>query len=200
MEKEEHMKISVIIGHPYSKSFNAALAEKTTETLKKRGHEVFFHDLYRENFNPVLSPEELAGQDGGDELVRIHRKEIKEADGIVLIHPEWWGQPPAVLKGWVDRVLVPGTAYETTMTENGSVTKGLLKAETVILFATSNTPAEREEGVLGDPLLHIWRDCTFSFCSKAVFDRIMFRVIETSSAGERKQWLEDAAGMLEKYF
>ncbi len=194
------MKISVILGHPYPKSFNAAIAERTVEVLKKLGHEVFFHDLYGEKFNPVLSPEELAGEDGGDRLAKKHRKEIKEADGIILIHPEWWGQPPAVLKGWVDRVLVPGTAYETRMTEKGSVTRGLLKAVTVILFATSNTPAEREEGELCDPLLHIWRDCTFSFCSEAVFDRLMFRVIETSTRDERKQWLDEAEKILEKYF
>ena len=47
----------------------------------------------------------------GDELLAAHQREIREADGIIVIHPNWWGQPPAIMKGWVDRVLRVGVAY-----------------------------------------------------------------------------------------
>ena len=99
------MNISVIVGHPYKHSFNAAIAAAAAEALNERGHHVLFHDLYREQFNPVLSDTELVSDVPEDTLTALHQQEIREADGIVIIHPNWWGQPPAIMKGWIDRVL-----------------------------------------------------------------------------------------------
>lgn len=105
------MKISVILAHPYEASFNAAIAAHVVNTLKAKGHEVLFHDLYREGFNPVISAQELVSDATDDALLQQHQTEIREADGIVIVHPNWWGQPPAILKGWIDRVLRENVAY-----------------------------------------------------------------------------------------
>lgn len=99
------MKVSVILGHPYENSFNSAIAATVVGSLKRNGHTVMFHDLYLENFNPVIPKEELVSDQTRDPLVKLHQQEIRETDGIIIIHPNWWGQPPAILKGWVDRVL-----------------------------------------------------------------------------------------------
>ena len=56
-----------------------------------------FHDLYRENFNPVIPKEELESDQTKDSLVAFHQQEIREADGIIIVHPNWWGPPPAIL-------------------------------------------------------------------------------------------------------
>ena len=53
----------------------------------------------------MIPPSELVSDVPADDLTALHQREIKEADGIVVVHPNWWGQPPAILKGWVDRVL-----------------------------------------------------------------------------------------------
>lgn len=195
------MRISVILGHPYNESFNHAIADKVIETLKSNGHSFYFHNLYEENFNPVILPEELISDKTKDPLVIQHWQEIKEVDGIIVIHPNWWGQPPAILKGWVDRVLRENIAYIFPEEDNGGgLPIGLLKAKIGVVFNTSNTPKEREEHVFGDPLQRIWRDCIFDFCGITTFDRKMFRIITGSTYQEREEWLNEVANTVNKYF
>ena len=195
------MKISVILGHPYENSFNNAISETVVSTLKESGHIVFFHDLSQEKFDPILSGEELASGISKDDLVLCHQQEITEADGIIIIHPNWWGQPPAILKGWVDRVLRENIAYKFSVGDNGGgLPIGLLKATTALVFNTSNTPEERENAIFGDPLQRIWKDCTFDFCGVKIFDRRMFCVVADSTIDERKMWLNEVSEMVKKYF
>lgn len=195
------MNISVLLGHPYGESFNAAIAAAVVETLERNGHTPLFHDLYKEGFDPLLSGGEVVGDAAGDDLVALHQREIREADGIVVVHPNWWGQPPAVVKGWIDRVLREGVAYGFPEGDNGGgLPIGLLKARAALVFNTSNTPKEREETVFGDPLQHIWKDCVFDFCGVRVFDRIMFRVIADSAAADRRGWLDEVRRMVSAVF
>ena len=108
-------------------------------------HEVIFHDLYEEGFNPVIKHEEIATDGEIDGVLRDHCKQVASADGIIVIHPNWWGQPPAILKGWVDRVIRPGVAYKFNESDNGEgVPIGFLKAQTALVFNTSNTFPDRE--------------------------------------------------------
>lgn len=195
------MKISVILGHPYENSFNSAIAEIVVATLKNNGHIVMFHDLCQENFNPILSDKELISDITEDDLALCHQREIKEADGIIIIHPNWWGQPPAVLKGWVDRVLRENIAYTFSEGDSGGgLPIGLLKAKVGLVFNTSNTPEERENTVFGDPLQRIWKDCIFDFCGVTVFDRLIFRVVADSTNSERISWLNEVREKVNKYF
>lgn len=195
------MKISVILGHPYEKSFNYAISQAVVNTLTDNGHCVMFHDLCREKFDPILSDEELAGGATKDELVRRHQREIMEAEGIVVIHPNWWGQPPAILKGWIDRVLRENIAYKFPEDDNGGgLPIGLLKAKTALVFNTSNTPEERENDVFGDPLQRLWKDCIFDYCGVSVFERRMFRVIADSTEEDRKSWLHQVGETVKRYF
>ena len=195
------MKISVILAHPYEASFNAAIAAHVVNTLKAKGHEVLFHDLYREGFNPVISAQELVSDATDDALLQQHQTEIREADGIVIVHPNWWGQPPAILKGWVDRVLRQHIAYTFPEGENGGgLPIGLLKAQAALVFNTSNTPEERENTVFGDPLERIWKDCVFDFCGITSFKRLMFRVVTDSTEQERQSWLAQTAETVSRYF
>jgi putative NADPH-quinone reductase len=195
------MKILVILGHPEPGSFNHAVADTAVEALKKNGHEVIYHDLQTEGFDPVLLGEEIARDGSLDPNVQLHCEELMQADGIVIIHPNWWGQPPAVLKGWIDRVFRPGVAYEFEEEDSGEgVPLGLLKAEAVVIFNTSNTPEERELSVFGDPLENLWKTCIFDLCGVKNFHRQNFGVIVTSSPEQRQQWLEQVAVMVGKIF
>jgi NAD(P)H dehydrogenase (quinone) len=133
--------LSVILAHPRHGSFNHAIAATVLHTLESQGHEVWFHDLYQENFDPVLLAPERERQAYLPPFLEQHCREIAQAQGIVIVHPNWWGQPPAILKGWVDRVLRPEVAYRFLEGDQGDgVPVGLLKAKAALVFTTSNTP------------------------------------------------------------
>jgi len=186
----EMMKISVILAHPHNGSFNYAIANTAAATLREAGHTVFFHDLYAERFDPLLPHGEIPRDAPLPPAITAHCSEIAVADGIVIVHPNWWGMPPAILTGWIDRVIRAGVAYQFAETDSGEgVPIGLLKAKAVIVFNTSNTPVQREQEVFGDPLERIWKDCIFSLCGVSVFYRKMFGVVVTSTEEQRKEWL-----------
>ena len=195
------MKISVILAHPRPGSFNHAIADEAAAMLRKSGHAVTVHDLYREQFDPVLPHDEIPRDAPPDPVIALHCREIATADGIVFVHPDWWGMPPAILKGWIDRVLRPGIAYRFAETDSGEgIPKGLLVAGAVLAFNTSNTPVEREQKVFCDPLERIWKDCIVSFCGVQTFRRRMFGVIVTSTEHQRKAWLSEVREITRETF
>jgi NAD(P)H dehydrogenase (quinone) len=195
------MKISVILAHPNEASFNHAIAMTAVERAGENGHTVFFHDLCREKFDPLLPYEEFSRDAPLPALIAQHCREIAEADGIVIVHPNWWGQPPAILKGWVDRVIRPGVAYEFIEGDSGEgVPNGLLKAKAAMVFNTSNTETKRELKVFGDPLETIWKNCIFDLCGVTTFHRRTFNIVITSSEAQRKEWLEDVRRDIDSHF
>lgn len=186
------MNISIVLGHPYPMSFNHAIAETALDELRSCGHSVRYHDLYREQFDPVLPAEELASETPVDPLLIKHCTEIAEADGIVVVHPNWWGQPPAILKGWVDRVLHHGLAYRfSDDDQGGGVPMGLLRIQKAIVFNTSNTGNKREAEIFGDPLERLWKDCIFGFCGVKDVHRTNYSIVCDSTMEQRGGWLED---------
>jgi putative NADPH-quinone reductase len=186
------MKISVILGHPKRGSFNHAIAGTVVQTLKTNGHEVAFHDLYQEAFDPVLPDVELPKGAVVPALIMRHCDEIAAADGIVIVHPNWWGQPPAIVKGWIDRVIRPGVAYEFKEGDSGEgIPVGLLRAKSALIFNTSNTEAQREQEVFGDPLERIWKDCIFGLCGVKQVNRRTFGVMVMSTEQQREAWLDE---------
>jgi NAD(P)H dehydrogenase (quinone) len=195
------MKISVILAHPRKGSFNHAIADMAAATLHEAGHTVTVHDLYAEKFDPLLLFGEISRDAALPPLVKEHCREIAAADGIVIVHPNWWGMPPAIMKGWIDRVLRPGTAYRFYETDSGEgIPIGLLKAKGAVVFNTSNTPVSREQEVFGDPLERIWKDCIVSFCGVPVCYRRMFGVVVTSTEEQRKVWLDEVREMVKGAF
>ena len=194
------MEILVILAHPNRGSFNHAIAKTCIETLKINKHEVIYHDLYEEEFNPVLQHEEIPKN---AELTHIKKycTELAKAEGIIIVHPNWWGQPPAILKGWIDRVFRPGIAYEFKEGDSGEgIPIGLLKAKAALVFNTSNTPEEREMKVFGDPLETLWKNCIFGLCGVKNFYRRTFSVIVTSTLEQRIEWLKEVQETVNTYF
>jgi len=195
------MKISVILAHPHTGSFNHAIADEAAAMLRESGYTVTVHDLYREQFDPLLTHDEIPRDAPLDPAIARYCREIATADGIVFVHPDWWGMPPAILKGWIDRVLRPGIAYRFAETDSGEgVPEGLLVAKAVLVFNTSNTPAAREQEVFGDPLERIWKDGIVSFCGIPGFRRRMFGVIVTSTEQQRKAWLSEVREITRETF
>lgn len=195
------MKVSVILAHPDPGSFNHAIAGTAVEELRRAGHAVHFHDLYAEGFDPVLPSGEIPDEAALVNPIAEHCREIAAAEGIVIVHPNWWGQPPAILKGWIDRVIRPGVAYNFLEGDSGQgVPVGLLRVKTAIVFNTSNTPAEREQAVFGDPLELIWRNGVFGLCGVDDVHREVFGVVVTSTGEQRREWLKQAGRLVARSF
>lgn len=110
------MRLLVIFCHPSSESYGAALYETACRALRAAGHELKCHDLYREGFDPVLSTEEWGSYlSDTDSIITKHSERVEElhwAEGLVIIYPTWYYGVPAMLKGWLERVWLPGVSFE----------------------------------------------------------------------------------------
>ncbi|MYV57664.1 NAD(P)H-dependent oxidoreductase [Streptomyces sp. SID3212] len=187
------MRIAVYLAHPRVGSFNHAVFDAVVEELRGRGCEVFAHDLCAEGFEPVMRGDETGTVEGvraGDPQVALHRGEVGVVDALVFVHPNWWGMPPAVLTGWVQRVLAPGVAYKLGTADGEPA--GLLKAGRALVLNTSDTPAGREESEFGDPLQRIWAACVLPYVGVADVRRVVFRTVTDSSDADRAGWLRQA--------
>ena len=185
------MKATVLLAHPYRRSFNHAIYERINESLKGAGVPSFSHDLYAEGFDPVLTVGELGKEPTDDTLVRRYAEELMESDLLFFVHPNWWGQPPAILKGYIDRVIRPPYAYDMNDDDPGGLPIEKLGGKTGVVYNTSNTPPEREEEYFGDPLERIWKRCVFGFCGVSEYHRRMFRIVSESTEVQRRSWLAE---------
>ena len=128
-------KIFIIYGHYSDKSFNAAIKDEFIKTVKENGNEVDLVDLYKENFNPVFAGEKP------DAVVLDHQKRIENSDVIVLIAPIWNFRMPAILEGWIDKVLSPPWAFRfKKIFGNYGYPVGNLTEKKAIVFCTYGSP------------------------------------------------------------
>ncbi|MBN2435542.1 MAG: NAD(P)H-dependent oxidoreductase [Spirochaetes bacterium] len=193
------MKASVILAHPYPKSFNNAIYQTVVDSLKKNNVVVYGHDLYKENFQPVLSESELGTDQSEDILVKQYARELVDSDVLIFIHPNWWGQPPAILKGYIDRVIRPPYSYDFPENDSGGgLPIAKLDIKYAIVYNTANTDENRELNYFGDPLENIWGKCVFGFLGINDYHRKMFRIIADSSEVDRKNWLDEVKTDMEK--
>ncbi|SDE15509.1 Putative NADPH-quinone reductase (modulator of drug activity B) [Variovorax sp. CF079] len=109
------MRVLVVYCHPVETSFHAALHQEVLRNLRAAGHEVDDCDLYAEGFNPVLSREERLGyhEVPRNQLpLRPYIERLQWAEGIVFCFPTWCFGLPAMLKGYFDRLFMPGVAFD----------------------------------------------------------------------------------------
>ena len=109
------MRVLLIFAHPLGESFGAALRDTVADTLKACGHGVDLCDLYQQGFDPVLSSHERrVYKDASENAKNVaeHVELLRQAEGIILVFPSWWYGMPAILKGYFDRVWLPGVAFE----------------------------------------------------------------------------------------
>ena len=128
-------KIFLVYGHYNEKSFNAAIRDTFIDTARNNGHFVDRVDLYKEKFDPVFSGEEP------DEVVLDHRQRIEKSDVIVLIAPIWNFRMPAIVEGWIDKVLAPPWAFKfKQLWGNYGYPIGNLRQKKAIIFCTYGSP------------------------------------------------------------
>ena len=183
------MEALVVLCHPERGSFNHAVAERARAALAAAGHTVRFHDLYAERFDPVLPGSELRRGYSLEQQVQAHGNELEACDGLVFVHPEWWGGPPALLKGWIERVFRPGLAYEFEGEDFVSKQKrGLLAGKRTLVFATTEAGEWEKEGPA--PLEIFWRESVCAYCGIEACAVHVLRRMRQRSARERTAWLD----------
>lgn len=186
------MKHLIIFAHPNKSSFNQAILEQVVEASELQGAEVIVRDLYSLNFNPVLSWEELQGsfQDIIPAEIQQEQQFIRQADLITLVYPLWWMGFPAILKGYLDRILTFGFAYKST--ENGSV--GLLGGKKLQQFVTIGNNLERYQQLGFERSLN---DCLinglFNFCGITDISYELFGDIHLLNVQQRQDILFSVA-------
>jgi len=144
------MKILVLHAHPDATSFNASLHALIVERLRTKGHAVDDCDLYAENFDPRMTAAERVGYHGprsdGD-TVAPYVKRLLDADALVICFPVWNYGYPAILKGFFDRVFLPGVSFRLV---NGKVQPSLFNVRKVIAV-TSYGGSRFRAMLMGDP-------------------------------------------------
>lgn len=185
----------MVVAHPDADSLTAALARAAAGAARSHGASVRMHDLYGDGFDPRMPAAEVGTTEFADPLTRGYASNVLAADALVLVHPVWFFHVPAILKGWVDRVLREGVVYELGP---GGQSVGLLRARRALLVNTANS-AERVEGALGEPLERFWRDVVLGPAGVEEMTRLRFSKVEGSSEITRQEWLdavEDAVAEL----
>jgi NAD(P)H dehydrogenase (quinone) len=194
--RSRNMKALVVVGHPVPGSFNHALADTIRQTWATLGCDVTFHDLAAIGFDPRMTATEAREAKTDDPLVRRYIDELCAADLLAVVHPNCWGAPPAIMKGWIDRVFAANAAYGFEKgTDQGDMPIGLLRTKAALVINTGNTPLDREVNHFHDPLDHIWRNCILGYCGVQNITRKLFGVIATSTDEDRRQWLAETANL-----
>ncbi len=194
--------VMLLLAHPRSGSYCHAIAERIADRLLELGHEVRAHDLYAELFDPLVpayeshttgAEVETAVAREEDPLVARHREELRQAQALVAVHPNWWGMPPAILTGWVDRVIVPGVAYR--LAEATGHPEPLAPVKNLFVINTSDTTDERERDLYGDPLAAIWGRCVAPYLGGPQVTRRVLRPVTDASPEQRATWLDEVESL-----
>ncbi len=178
------MRAFVVFAHPAAESYSAALHKVVVDTISRRGWEIDDCDLYAENFTPVLSAEERRGyhdEPGNIEPVREYVRRLTSADALILVYPVWIFGFPAILKGFFDRVCVPGVSFRL---ENGKVYPNLTQIRKLAAVTTYGGTRLRALGV-GDPPRRIVKRAVRFYCQP---DKLRYLALyDMNRADDRKR-------------
>ncbi len=138
------MKLLLVFCHPDVDSYGAALRDTAVQALQAAGHEVRQIDLYAEGFNPVFSAAEkstyLSHTASNIAGVAAHVNALRWADGWVAIYPTWFYGPPAMLKGWLERVWLPGVSFRIATAKQRTIGGELRNIKLFVGITTSGSP------------------------------------------------------------
>lgn len=182
-------KILIINGHPNKDSFNFGIAKSYREGALESGAEVKEIIIAELNFNPNLQFGYQKKLELEADLVEAWEK-IIWADHLVWIHPVWWGGLPAITKGFIDRVFLPGKAFKYR--ENSVWWDKLLKGKTAHIITTLDQPSLYYRLMFGRPSVNQLKKSVLKFCGIEPVKVTYIGIIKTSDEHQRKVWLKKA--------
>lgn len=183
------MKHLIIYAHPNECSLNNHLKKAILEALQTGDHEIELRDLYQLNFNPVLSLEDMNGQRIGQVADDVKKEQayITWADHITFVYPIWWTGMPAIMKGYIDRVMSYGFAYRYVK----GVQEGLLTGKQAVIINTHGKSKSEYEAMGMDKALLLTSDKgVYTYCGLKVREHFFFDKADRPSPGSIAEWTQ----------
>ena len=200
------MKTLIVYYHPYDGSYCNAILKAVQEGLKRGGHPHKTIDLLRDAFDPVMHAKDLRAfveyghsgditQSDVDPLILHYKKKLEWAERIVMIFPIWWMSTPAMMKGFIDKVIFPGVAYNMDGPQLVTRLHGLRQ---VTIITTMNTPADIYRDKFNNSLEGSLIKGTFNQIGIHDVQWISINMVKQSGPEMRKLWLEELEERFER--
>lgn len=187
------MRVTIIFNHPYEGSYCNAILETVSKGLRKANHEIDLIHLDNDQFNPVMTSSDLkAFRDKSpvDPKVLEYKEKLEKADHLIFIFPIWWELMPAMTKGFIDKVIFPGVAYDYTNKENTRMKPLFDKIKGVTVITTMNTPKLLYRLFFGNAIKKALILGTFWKIGYKNRKWISFNNVKKVSQEKRIKWLE----------
>ena len=185
------MRTLIVFNHPYKGSYCNALLQSVINGLKKAQNEVDVIYLDKEDFNPVMTAADLKAfrdKQPIDPKVLEYKQRLEKADSLVFIFPIWWELMPALTKGFIDKVMFPGLAYDYTNKANTRM-KPLLNIKKITLITTMNTPKWLYCLLFGNAIKKALLLGTFFKMGYRNLKWISYNQVKMVTSEKRTQWL-----------
>lgn len=179
-------KILVVLGHPQRKSFCGALAQAYINGAKKSNAEIKELNIGDLKFDPILR-DVYGDSQKFEEDLKIAQEQIKWADHLVFVYPTWWGGMPALLKGFIERVFVPGFAF----IESNHSYQGCLGNRSAHLIVTMDSPTWFYKWFTKSPGHNLMKKAILEFCGIKPVRISDFGPVKGSTKEKREEWLAE---------
>ena len=183
------MNTLIIYANYKEESFTAAIRDTLADIFHQNNNHVVIRDLYEIKFNPVLSKTDLESIDKSIYPVDIMREQkfITWSELICFIYPLWWSGMPAILKGYIERIFLPGFAFEY----NEGIPTPLLNGKKMMIFNTTGSKKVFQQQKLKDALNIITEDCIFKFCGMNIIEHKYFDAVSLVGDKTRQKYLNE---------
>lgn len=188
-------KIALINGHPNNESFNFALAEAYKKGAESSGAEIKEIIIRNLDFNPNLEFGYQKRMDLEPDLIKAWEI-IQWADHLVWVHPVWWGGLPAITKGFIDRLFLPGLAFKYR--ENSVWWDKFLTGKTAHIITTLDQPSWYYRIFYRRPSINQLKKSTLEFCGVKPVKVTYVGIIKNSNEEQRKKWIDKMYSLGEK--
>ena len=180
-------KILVILGHPSNESLSAGLAEKYCEGAKDSGNKIKRINVSKLDFAPFLE-NGYAKEQTIEPDIQNAQELIKWANHLVFVYPTWWATPPALLKAFIERTLLPGFAFQYKKSKHVVAWDKFLNGRSARIISTMDTPPLYYHWIIGDPGYKMMKDI-LNFCGIRPVSKTYFGSVKMSSEATRRKWL-----------
>ena len=184
----------IVVAHPSADSYCHALAARAQAGMLAAGHEVVVLDLYEQGFRIAMTAEEREAYHGDspivDPVIAEHAALVQRAEALVFVYPTWWSGLPAILKGWLERVMVPGVGFVLDERTN-KVRPGLGQMRRLVGISTYGSPRRYVRLVNDNGRRIITRALRMSCGLRVRTSWLGLYAIDTSTPAERQAFLAE---------
>lgn len=184
------MRVLIILGHPRRESLCGALAQAYRDGAQQAGAETRLLALSEMSFDPHVHVDSPENQPLEPDLQRAGDW-LAWAEHLVFVYPTWWGTMPALMKGFLDRLVMPGVAFHF-YGPGATEWQGLWRGKSAQLITTMDTPPPIYRWLFRAPGTHAMRDATLGFCGVKPVHALVAGSVRTSTQDQRRQWIERA--------